>query len=214
MNVPLDLLPSAILKVLMMSVWCSSVNSYKTISFLHPVQHHMLIATPHINHGQLSQSSDRICIHRERNWANAPADGWSSNKGRSFLWPITEACLECWWLVMSVGLCSRQRVCWDRGCAGTTAVQNVLRFPKKPDRTCRKCLSTIEPDTTYAEHLVVCQSLPCQSADCLAQAVDDSLFIFPNILANITFVRANICLVNVHPLLVYSFEPPYYLCIV
>jgi len=42
-----------------------------------------------------------------------------------------------------------------------------------------ECLSAVEPDTTYVEHLVVCQSLLCQSADCLAQAVnniEDSLF--------------------------------------
>ena len=73
-------------------------------------------------------------------WASAPADGSTSNKEKSFLSPITKHVLNVdnWLRVWDCAL--------DRGCAGTIAVQNVLRFLSKPifvDRTCQECLWTL-----------------------------------------------------------------------
>jgi len=77
----------------------------------------------------------------------------------------------------------------DYGCAGTIAIQKILRFIEKPlfrDRKYHLCSTTnIESNTTYAEHLRTCLSLPVYSIDSVIEAVnkfDDSVFIFSKLL--------------------------------
>ena len=76
----------------------------------------------------------------------------------------------------------------DRGCAGTVAVQKLLRFLSEPlfgDRKCKRCLNAIEPHLTFADHVITCQSLPALSVDHLISAVnnvDDSIFIFSKLI--------------------------------
>jgi len=70
----------------------------------------------------------------------------------------------------------------DYGCVGTIAIQKSLRFIAKPllrDRKCHLCSTHIEINTTYAEHLRTCLSLPVYSIDSVTEAVnnfDDSVF--------------------------------------
>ena len=76
----------------------------------------------------------------------------------------------------------------DYGCAGTIVIQKILRFLAKPlfaDRICHLCSSTIEPNTTYAEHLSACLSFTTISIDSLVETVknfDDSVFTFSKLL--------------------------------
>jgi len=76
----------------------------------------------------------------------------------------------------------------DYGCAGTIAIQKILRFIAKPlfrDRKCHLCSTNIEINTTYAEHLRTCLSLPVYSIDSVIEAVNkfnDSVFIFSKLL--------------------------------
>ena len=50
----------------------------------------------------------------------------------------------------------------DRGCAGTVAVQKLLRFLSEPlfgDRKCKRCLNAIEPHLTFADHVITCMPI-------------------------------------------------------
>ena len=71
----------------------------------------------------------------------------------------------------------------DYGCAGTIAIQKILRFIAKPlfrDRKCHLCSTNIEINATYADHLRTCLSLPVYSIDSVIEAVnkfDDCFYI-------------------------------------
>ena len=80
----------------------------------------------------------------------------------------------------------------DRGCAGTIAIQKLIRYLATPtfnDR-CQYCTSSINPSVTCAEHLITCKSLPIHSPEHICTAIEnfeDSVFELSKVISNLLF---------------------------
>ena len=92
--------------------------------------------------------------------------------------------IKCWLPVWDKAL--------DRGCAGTIAIQKLIRYLATPvfnDR-CQYCTRSINPTVTCAEHLIICKSLPISSPEHICTAIEnfeDSVFGLSKVISNLLY---------------------------
>jgi len=62
----------------------------------------------------------------------------------------------------------------DSGYAGTIAIQKLIRYLAIPAFNGRRqyCTRSIDPNITYAEHLITCKSLPIQSPEHICTVIE------------------------------------------
>ena len=81
----------------------------------------------------------------------------------------------------------------DRRCAGTIAIQKLIRYLATPafnDR-CQYCTRSINPTVTCAEHLIICKSLPIHSPEQICTAIEnfeDSVFGLSKVISSLLYL--------------------------
>ena len=100
----------------------------------------------------------------------------------------------------------------DRGCAGTIAIQKLIRYLATPvfnDR-CQYCTRSINPTVTCAEHLIICKSLPIHSPEYICMAIEnfeESVFGLSKAISNLLYsfhsidVHLHVCLYRAYSMM-------------